>query len=134
LELKLAADLHQSEYREQDSLTQKTKKDKVQFEQIVTTKNKIQQIKTNLNQLIQAMNHNPSLLSRAASFWNEIPLWQKITAGVVLTVPLLIIGIMANLAALITLSIERLVNKSPVEAFTGKPHKPWLEMHGFSCG
>ena len=27
----------------------------------------------------------------------------------------------------------RLVNKSPAEAFTGKPHKPWLEMLGFSC-
>jgi len=28
---------------------------------------------------------------------------------------------------------ERLVNKSPAEAFTGKPHKPWLEMLGFNC-
>ncbi|HDS3834620.1 TPA: hypothetical protein QHW08_002697 [Legionella pneumophila] len=51
------------------------------------------------------MGNNPSWLSRAASFWNEIPLWQKITAGAVLTIPLLMIGIMANLAALITLSI-----------------------------
>ncbi|HHY0630073.1 TPA: LegC2/C7 family Dot/Icm T4SS effector [Legionella pneumophila] len=52
-----------------------------------------------------SMSNNPSWLSRAASFWNEIPLWQKITAGAVLTIPLLMIGIMANLAALITLSI-----------------------------
>jgi len=28
---------------------------------------------------------------------------------------------------------ERLINKSPAEAFTGKPHKPWLEMLGFNC-
>jgi hypothetical protein len=28
---------------------------------------------------------------------------------------------------------ERLVNKSPAEAFTGKSHKPWLEMLGFNC-
>lgn len=105
LELELASDLHQSENIEQDSLTQKTKKDKERFEKMVTTQNKIQKIKADLNKLIQSMNNNPSLLSRAASFWNEIPLWQKITAGAVLTIPLLMIGLMANLAALITLSI-----------------------------
>ncbi len=105
LELELVSSLHQSENMEQDDLNQKTKKDKERFEKIVTTQNKIQKIKADLNQLIQAMNQNPSLLSRAASFWNEIPLWQKITAGVVVTVPLLMIGLMANLVALITLSI-----------------------------
>lgn len=105
LELELVSSLHQSENMEQDNLTQKTKKDKERFEKIITTQNKIQKIKADLNQLIQAMNHNPSLLSRAASFWSEMPLWQKITAGAVLTLPILMIGIMANLAALITLSI-----------------------------
>lgn len=105
LELELVSSLHQSENMEQDNLTQKTKKDKERFEKMVATQNKIQKIKADLNQLIQSMNNNPSLLSRAASFWNEIPLWQKISAGIVLTVPLLMIGIMANLAALITLSI-----------------------------
>ncbi|HHX8417276.1 TPA: LegC2/C7 family Dot/Icm T4SS effector [Legionella pneumophila] len=105
VELELASDIHQSEHMEQDTLAQKTKKDKERFEKIVTTQNKIQKIKVDLNQLIQSMNNNPSWLSRAASFWNEIPLWQKITAGAVLTIPLLMIGLMANLAALITLSI-----------------------------
>ena len=28
---------------------------------------------------------------------------------------------------------ERLVNKSPAESMTGKPHLPWLEMLGFPC-
>jgi hypothetical protein len=28
---------------------------------------------------------------------------------------------------------ERLVNKTPAEAMTGKPHLPWLEMLGFAC-
>ena len=105
VELELASDIHQSEHMEQDTLAQKTKKDKERFEKIVTTQNKIQKIKVDLNQLIQAMNQNPSLLSRAANLWNKIPLWQKITAGAVLTVPLLLTGLMANLAALITLSI-----------------------------
>ncbi|HHM2297796.1 TPA: LegC2/C7 family Dot/Icm T4SS effector [Legionella anisa] len=105
VELELASDIHQSEDMEQDTLAQKTKKDKERFEKMVTTQNKIQKIKVDLNQLIQAMNQNPSLLSQAANLWNKIPLWQKITAGAVLTVPLLLIGLMANLAALITLSI-----------------------------
>ncbi|HAT9712930.1 TPA: hypothetical protein JBD70_15345 [Legionella pneumophila subsp. pneumophila] len=105
VELELASDIHQSEGMEQDTRAQKTKKDKERFEKIVTTQNKIQKIKVDLNQLIQAMNQNPSLLSRAANLWNKIPLWQKITAGAVLTVPLLLTGLMANLAALITLSI-----------------------------
>ncbi|HAU1397863.1 TPA: LegC2/C7 family Dot/Icm T4SS effector [Legionella pneumophila] len=105
VELELDSDINQSEQMEQDTLSQKTKKDKERFEKIVTTQNKIQKIKVDLNQLIQSMSNNPSWLSRAASFWNEIPLWQKITAGAVLTIPLLMIGIMANLAALITLSI-----------------------------
>ncbi|CZP46200.1 LegC2/C7 family Dot/Icm T4SS effector [Legionella pneumophila] len=105
VELELDSDIHQSEQMEQDTLAQKTKKDKERFEKIVTTQNKIQKIKVDLNQLIQSMNNNPSWLSRAASFWNEIPLWQKITAGAVFTIPLLMIGLMANLAALITLSI-----------------------------
>ncbi|AOU50718.1 hypothetical protein [Legionella pneumophila] len=107
VELVLNSDIHQSEHMEQDTLAQKTKKDKEHFEKIITTQNKIQKIKVDLNQLIQSMNNNPSWLSRAARFWNEIPLWQKITAGAVLTIPLLMIGIMANLAALITLSIVR---------------------------
>ncbi|MDW9186015.1 hypothetical protein SFA24_13670 [Legionella pneumophila] len=105
VELELVSDIHQSEQMEQNTLAQKTKKDKERFEKIVTTQNKIQKIKVDLNQLIQSMNNNPSWLSRAASFWNEIPLWQKITAGAVLTIPLLMIGLMANPAALITLSI-----------------------------
>lgn len=42
LELGLASDIHQSEHMEQDTLAQKTKKDKERFEKIVTTQNKIQ--------------------------------------------------------------------------------------------
>ncbi|AGH55404.1 hypothetical protein [Legionella pneumophila] len=105
VELELDSDIHQSEQMEQDTPAQKTKKDKERFEKMVTTQNKIQKIKVDLNQLIQSLNNNPSWLSRAASTWHEIPLWQKITAGAVLTIPLLMIGLMANLAALITLSI-----------------------------
>ena len=109
VELELVSSIHQSEHMEQDTLAQKTKKDEERFEKIVTTQNKIQKIKEDLNKLIQSMNNNSSWLSRAASFWNEIPLGQKITAGAVLTIPLLMIGLIANLAALITLSIVTII-------------------------
>ncbi|MFO8785463.1 hypothetical protein SDB96_15520 [Legionella pneumophila serogroup 1] len=105
LELELVSSLHQSENMEQNHPNQKTKEDKERFAKIADVQNRIQKIKAALNQLIEAMNQNPSLLSQAAIFWNDVPLWQKITAGVVFTVPILMIGIMANLAALITLSI-----------------------------
>jgi DNA repair exonuclease SbcCD ATPase subunit len=85
------------------------KPEKDRLEHIVSTKNKLVQMKTDLNRMIDAMTKNPSILSRAALFWNEIPLWQKITGGIVLTVPLLMIGLMANLAALITLSIVTMI-------------------------
>lgn len=75
VELELASDFHESENIEQDNLNQKTKKDKERFEKMVTTQNKIQKIKEDLNKLIQSMNNNPSWLSRAANFWDEIPLW-----------------------------------------------------------
>ncbi|AGH55399.1 LegC2/C7 family Dot/Icm T4SS effector [Legionella pneumophila] len=105
VDVELDSDIHQSKHMEQDTLAQKTKVDKERIENIVTTQNKIQKIKKDLNQLIQAMNNNPSWFSRAASMWYEIPLWQKISAGAMLTIPLLMIGLMANLAALTTLSI-----------------------------
>ena len=56
VELELASVINQSENMEQDNLTQKTKKDKERFEQMVTTQNKIQKIKAELNKLIQSMN------------------------------------------------------------------------------
>ena len=105
LEFVLASDLQPSENLDEENLTQKAKKDPKRFEQILLTQNKIQHIKTDLNQLIQAMQRNPSLFSRAANFWSEIPLWQKISAGIVLSVALLMIGVIANLAVLVTLSI-----------------------------
>lgn len=121
-ELELASDLHPLENIEQETLNKKIKKDKERFEQIVTTQNKIQQIKADLNSLIHAMNHNSSLFSRAALFWNDVPLWQKIIGGVVLSVPFLIVGILANFAALITLSIVTAISYT-VSSFLLENHQ-----------
>lgn len=105
LELELASNPHHLEQVEQETLTQKIKNDKKRFEKMVTTQNQIQKIKAELDVIIQSMNNNPSYFSRAAIFWNDIPLWQKIIAGAVLTVPLLMMGILVNLGSLIMLSV-----------------------------
>lgn len=105
VEMEEGSDSRQSEHLEQDTLLEKTKKDKARFEKVVAIHDKIQKIKAALHQLIQSMNNNHGWFSQAASFWYEIPLWKKILAGAAFTVPFLMIGIMTNLVSLITLSI-----------------------------
>jgi len=63
------------------------------------------QIKENLFKLIDKMNDNPSLLSRASLFWYSMPWWQKLIVGAVLIAPILAIGILAHIAVLITIAI-----------------------------
>lgn len=105
LELELGTDINQSKTQEQTPTNHVAKKENEHLEQLLKTKNKLKQIKDNLNKIIDSVEHNQSLLARAAVYWHDLPVWKKIIAGVVLTLPLLAIGILANLAALITLSI-----------------------------
>lgn len=68
----------------------------------------MKQIREALQEVIQSMNSPLSLFSQASTFWAKIPLWQKIGVGIVLIAPLFIIGIMAHLMVLLTLSITAL--------------------------
>ncbi len=61
------------------------------------SQNQLSQIQKDIDTLIDAMTKNPSLISRAASYWGQIPLWQKIIAGIVLASPTLVIGILTQL-------------------------------------
>lgn len=79
------------------------------LEQVLFTQKELDEIKENLNKMIDAMAHNPSIISRAATYWGELPLWQKIVAGVVLTVPAFVFAIVAQIAVLLSLSIFALV-------------------------
>lgn len=67
-------------------------------------------IKKELEALIDAMDKNQSLLSRAARFWGELPTSYKIIIGVVLLVPLFVISIVAHIAVLLTISIFTFLN------------------------
>ncbi|WP_454784805.1 LegC2/C7 family Dot/Icm T4SS effector [Legionella sp. WA2024007413] len=82
-------------------LNEDTGQDKLQ--KITITKELFDEIKKSLQNTIKSMEKNPSIFSRAAEYWGELPLWQKIVGGVVLTVPTLIIGIMAHVGFLLAL-------------------------------
>ncbi|STY31753.1 inclusion membrane protein A [Legionella wadsworthii] len=75
--------------------------DKIQ--KIIITKEIFEQIKKSLQDTIKSMEKNPSIFSRAAEFWGQLPLWQKILGGVALTVPTLLIGILANIGFLLAI-------------------------------
>ena len=84
---------------------EKSKKIKENLEQVLLTQQELDQIKENLARMIDAMAHNPSFLSRAAAYWGELPLWQKIVAGIVLVVPTFVISLVAHILVIFALSI-----------------------------
>ncbi|WP_115705543.1 LegC2/C7 family Dot/Icm T4SS effector [Legionella sainthelensi] len=73
------------------------------FKKMTITKEIFEQIRKSLEETVKSMEKNPSLFSRAADFWGELPLWQKILGGVALTLPTLIIGIAANVGFLLAI-------------------------------
>ncbi|KTD56565.1 inclusion membrane protein A [Legionella santicrucis] len=73
------------------------------FKKMTITKEIFEQIRKSLEDTVKSLEKNPSLFSRAADFWGELPLWQKILGGVALTLPTLIIGIAANVGFLLAI-------------------------------
>ncbi|KTD13279.1 LegC2/C7 family Dot/Icm T4SS effector [Legionella jamestowniensis] len=71
---------------------------------IAITQEQLTQIKQSLGAIIDTMQQNDSLFSRAATFWGNLPLWQKILGGIVLTVPTLAAGIAAHIGILLAIS------------------------------
>ncbi|MCW8410564.1 hypothetical protein OQJ13_16415 [Legionella sp. PATHC035] len=78
------------------------------IEEILETHKRLLQIKEALNDIIDSMISKPSLLSQAARYWNEVPLWQKISFGILLVAPAFFIGIFVHVAVLTTLSLVAL--------------------------
>ncbi|CEK11463.1 LegC2/C7 family Dot/Icm T4SS effector [Legionella hackeliae] len=71
---------------------------------IALTQQQLGQIKQSLGTIIDTMQQNDSLISRAANFWGNLPLWQKIVGGIVLTVPTLAAGVAAHIGILLAIS------------------------------
>ncbi|MBI2786662.1 MAG: hypothetical protein HYX60_10365 [Legionella longbeachae] len=73
------------------------------LKKIVITKEIFEQIRKSLTETVKSMEKNPSIFSRAAEFWGTLPLWKKILGGIALTVPTLILGIVANIGFLLAI-------------------------------
>lgn len=73
------------------------------YQKILITQDIFKKIKEDLLTTIKSIEKNPSMLSRLAKFWGPLPLWQKILGGAALTVPFLILGIVANLGFLLAI-------------------------------
>jgi hypothetical protein len=77
--------------------------EKNDIEKLLITEDIFKRIKESLIVTIKSMEKNPSMFSRAADFWGELPLWQKIMGGLTVTVPTLILGLVANVGFLLAL-------------------------------
>ncbi|MGQ3889455.1 LegC2/C7 family Dot/Icm T4SS effector [Legionella sp. CNM-1927-20] len=73
--------------------------------QIASTKEQLASIKEELDKMIDAFAQNRSILSRAAKFWGELPWWQKVIAGSIIIVPLLVVSIITHLLILTVISL-----------------------------
>ncbi|KTD46442.1 LegC2/C7 family Dot/Icm T4SS effector [Legionella quateirensis] len=70
---------------------------------INSAKNDLIKVKETLGSIIDTMANNPSLISRAAKAWGELPLWQKILGGVVVSGPVLAAGLFAHVGVLMVI-------------------------------
>ncbi|WP_133136354.1 LegC2/C7 family Dot/Icm T4SS effector [Legionella rowbothamii] len=87
-----------------ESLIKRAQADeKNDIEKLLITEDIFKKIKESLIVTIKSMEKNPSLFSRAADFWGDLPLWQKIMGGLTVTVPTLILGLVANVGFLLAL-------------------------------
>lgn len=75
------------------------------LEQIASTQKQLSQVKESLGTIIDTIAQNQSLVTRAATYWGELPLWQRVAGGVVLTVPTLAAGlVVAHVGMLMAIS------------------------------
>jgi len=77
----------------------------------------LEDIKVNLNKIIDNMAENYSMFSRMAKYWGSIPLWLKIVAGIVLVAPVLALGIVTHILWLLIISVVTLVTYTAAGVF-----------------
>jgi predicted HicB family RNase H-like nuclease len=73
------------------------------IEYIASSRERMAEIQENLTTIIGAMEH-PSYFTRVAEYWGAQPQWKKIGGGVVLSLSILAIGLIAHIGLLISLS------------------------------
>ncbi|EHL30548.1 hypothetical protein [Legionella drancourtii] len=79
------------------------------LQQIITTHQHLTQIQKDLEDAIDSFAANQSVLARIAAYWAKIPLWVQVSSGLAVLIPLIVLSITLQLAALLTLSIFALL-------------------------
>lgn len=85
--------------------TEPVSSEKKNMEDMLLTQEHLKTIKKDLHTMIDVMSQNPSLFARAANYWGELPLWQKIIAGIVLIIPTLVIAFFTHGALFLAISV-----------------------------
>ncbi len=80
---------------------QTTLLEKSSLENIIEAKQQVSKVKASLGTIIDTMAQNPSIFNRAATYYGELPFWQKIALGLGISVPTLALGIFAEIGALL---------------------------------
>lgn len=92
-----------NEPQQPNLIIESDEKTKKKLQDFASTYEELSKIKANLDALIDTFTNNPSFLSSASMYWGELVLWQKVLAGILLTVPL-IAGVVLNIGVLIAIS------------------------------
>lgn len=74
------------------------------LDDIVLTQQSLSNVRDSLEKIIDGMAKDQSLVTRAAIYWGEIPIWQRVVYGTALALPTLAGGVIAHLALLYTIS------------------------------
>lgn len=77
------------------------KSDMDSLDKIITTQNQLSKVKDSLGSIVDTIADNPSLFTRAATAWGELPLWQKIAGGILLSGPTVAVGLFAHVGMLL---------------------------------
>lgn len=75
------------------------------LQKIKTTHQQLTQLQKDFQDAIDSFAENPSALARLSTYWAKIPLWQKISSGLAVFVPLILLSITLHLAVLFALSL-----------------------------
>ncbi|RUR18992.1 hypothetical protein ELY21_05565 [Legionella sp. km535] len=73
------------------------------LQKITTAKNDLLKVKQTLSSIIDTMASNPSIINQASKYWGELPLWQKILGGVIVSGPVLAAGLFAHVGVLMVI-------------------------------
>lgn len=85
---------------------QNTKPPETTTEQLQDTQQKLASVKEDLNNIIDAITNNQSMVSMAANYWGGLGTWQKVAGGIMITIPTIATGLFISVGALVTLSVS----------------------------